>query len=123
MYKGDSTMKEVRLQRIVDEDTFNKIIDIYKEAKETHNIDIILAVKSFITRIIEAQDEFELLSDGKYHNIWVTPKEYVNNVICNHKGNNYPSGVFTALNYITYMVNSSTCPFDYRKEKHFNRTL
>lgn len=114
-------MKEIRLQRMVDKKTCNKIIELYKQAKETHEIDKILTVKSFITRIIEAQSEVELRCDGQYHKAWTTLEYYVNNVI--NLPTQWPKGIHTSFEYIMLITSHSVCPFGYRREKHFNRTL
>jgi hypothetical protein len=114
-------MKEIRLQRMVDKETCNKIIELYKQAKDTHEIDKILTVKSFITRIIEAQNEVELHFDGQYYKTWTTLENYVNNVI--NSPTQWPNGIHTSFEYIMLVTNNSVCPFGYKREKHFNRTL
>lgn len=106
---------------MVDKETCNKIIELYKQAKETHEIDKILTIKSLITRIIEAQSEVELHCDGQYHKIWTTPEYYVNNVI--NSPTQWPSGVHTSFEYIMLITSNSLSPFGYMREKHFNRTL
>ena len=55
-----------RLEKIVGKDTFEYIFEIYKDAKQRHDPHKLLTVKSFVTKMIEAQSE-TAIHDGKCH--------------------------------------------------------
>ena len=110
-------MKHIRLEKLVTDEAFTKLLTLYKEAKQTHDIDKILSFKSFITRIAEAQYEM----NDKGEKIWTSVDKYTN-VICNKRG--WPKSVNSPLEYIVYMTNLTTRnPFNYDRSKHLNRTL
>lgn len=115
--KENVVMKHIRLEKLVTDETFNKLLTLYKEAKQTHDIDKILTFKSFVTRIVEAQYEM----DDKGVKIWTNIDKYTN-VICSERC--WPKSVNSPLEYIVHMTNLATGnAFDYDRSKHLNRTL
>jgi hypothetical protein len=118
------TAKHIRLAEIAKDETLDKLLDAYKEAKKSHDISKILGFKSFVTRMVEAQNERILYADGEYHKQWTTVDDFTLNVLC--KKNNWPKLVRSALDYIIFMVNINnmgTGPFGYNRKEHLNRTL
>ena len=103
------TAKHIRLAEITKDETLDKLLDAYKEAKKSHDISKILGFKS---------------SDGEYHRQWTTVDDFTLNVLCNK--NHWPKLVNSALDYIIFLVNinnMSNGPFGYNRKKHLNRIL
>lgn len=118
------TAKHIRLAEIANDETLDKLLDAYKEAKKSHDISKILGFKSFVTRMVEAQNERVLYADGEYHRPWTTVDDFTLNVLCNN--NHYPKLVRSALDYIIFMANTkntSVSPFGYNRKEHLNRIL
>ena len=118
------TAKHIRLAEITKDETLDKLLDAYKEAKKSHDISKILGFKSFVTRMVEAQNERVLYADGEYHRQWTTVDDFTLNVLCNK--NHWPKLVNSALDYIIFLVNinnMSNGPFGYNRKKHLNRIL
>ena len=109
-------MKQTRLEKTVGTKTFNKLFPIYKEAKQTKDIHKILAFKSFITRIINAQNEYTINGDHR----WVTLNEYLENVVLNKVI--WYDDVHSPLEFICRQAENQAA-FAYYKRKHLNRLL
>ena len=70
-------MRKTRLSNFVSERASNFLLHWYKEAKKTHDIEVILSFKSFVIRMIEAQDEYGF--------IWSDVDNYIINVLENEE--------------------------------------
>lgn len=114
------TAKHIRLEKGITTPTLNSLLKLYKEAKQSHDIHKILAVKSFISKAVEAQYVLEFNVGGHYHKRWVTLDEYVPNII--ESKTHWPRGVKTPMEYILYIVENAS-PFDYKKEQDFRKTF
>ena len=113
-------MKHIRLAEIAKDETLDKLLDAYKEAKKSHDISKILDFKSFVTRMVEAQNERVLYP----HRHWTTVDDFTLNVLCNK--NHWPKLVRSALDYIIFLVNINNMgggPFGYNRKEHLNRIL
>ena len=118
------TAKHRPLAEIANEETLDKLLALYKEAKKSHDISKILDFKSFVTRMVEAQNERVLYADGEYHRQWTTVDDFTLNVLCNK--NHWPKLVNSALDYIIFLVNIKNInagPFGYNRKEHLNRIL
>ena len=119
--------KITRLEKLVGGYTFNRLFNIYLEVKSRHNINDIQIFKSFIARIIEAQNDEELY-DGKWHKQWTTLEDYTENVIM-HCGGFVEKTLEdkTPFGYIKHCVtrtkNGKDGPFGYNMKEHFRKTL
>ena len=65
--------KRIRLHHFATDEVVKFLLDAYKEVKKSHNIDDILLFKGFITRIMDAQEEYE----GNGEKTWTTLDNYV----------------------------------------------
>ena len=111
-------MRKTRLNNFVSETASSFLLHWYKEAKKTHDIETILAFKSFVKRMIDAQDEYD---DGK--KLWADVDGYINSVL-NNKGHLKLYDYKNPLNFIIKNTNTTTSgPFDYRKKKDFLKLL
>lgn len=119
--------KITRLEKLVGKETFDILFKIYLDAKSKHNINDVQIFKSFIARIIEAQQE-ENYYDGEWHKAWTTLEDYTENVIMGCGG--YVKATLkdkTPFGYIKNCVINTRgdCKgaFGYNMKKHFRRTL
>jgi hypothetical protein len=106
-----------RLEKIVGKDTFEYIFAIYKDAKQRHDLYKLLTVKSFVTKMIEAQNETAIY-DGKCHKVHVSVSKYleiIQNGVRVRKSE-------TPLGYIMFLC-EIVHPFGYKKEKDFGKLL
>lgn len=110
------TAKHIRLEKGITTPTFNSLLKLYREAKQSHDIYKILAFKSFIAKAVEAQYE----TDGCCRRRWASLDEYVPNIV--NRQVYWPSGVKTPFEYILYMIEHAT-PFGYVKDKDFRKTF
>lgn len=110
-------MKEIRLEKMVSEKAFNFILHWYKEAKKTHDIEAILSFKSFVKRMIEAQDEYE--TNGR--KAWTDIDYYIINVLDNEEHLHY----FRYKDTLGFIVGNtgSIGPFNYRRENDLLKLL
>jgi hypothetical protein len=118
-----NTAKHIRLAEIAKGETLEKLLDAYKEAKKSHDISKILGFKSFVTRMVEAQNERVLYADGEYHRQWTTLDEYIKVI---YNTNQWPRNVHSPLDYIIFMANIKNIgagPFGYNRKEHLNRIL
>lgn len=69
--------KRIRLQDFASNEVVKFLLDTYKEVKKSHNIDDILLFKGFITRIMDAQEEYERNGEKT----WATLDSYVRNCV------------------------------------------
>ena len=121
--------KITRLEKLVGKETFDVLFKIYLDAKSRHNINDVQIFKSFITRIIEAQNDMEY-HDGKWHKQWATLEDYTMNVIL-HCGNFFVKNTLkdcTPFGYIKSCVTNTKeedthGAFKYNMKEHFRRTL
>ena len=65
--------KRIRLHHFATDEVVKFLLDTYKEVKKSHNIDDILLFKGFITRIMDAQEEYERNGEKT----WTTLDNYV----------------------------------------------
>lgn len=109
-------MKQTRLEKAIGTIAFKQLLPLYKEIKQTRDIHKILAFKSFITRIIEAQTE----RTQENRPSWVTMEEYLPTVILNKKS--WFMGINSPLEFILDTVDNGGA-FGYIKKEHFRRIL
>lgn len=120
--------KITRLEKLVGKETFDVLFKIYLDAKSRHNINDVQIFKSFITRIIEAQNDMEY-HDGKWYKQWTTLEDYTMNVILHCGG--FVKGTLkdcTPFGYIKDCVTHTKeedihGAFKYNMKKHFRKTL
>ena len=106
-----------RLEKIVGKDTFEYIFEIYKDAKQRHDPHKLLTVKSFVTKMIEAQSE-TAIHDGKCHKLYVSVSKYLEII-----QNGVRAGRSqTPLEYIMFLC-EAVHPFGYKKGKDFGKLL
>ena len=110
-------MRKTRLSNFISERSSEFLLHWYKEAKKTHDIRAILTFKSFVIRMIEAQDEFD--RDGV--KMWISVDDYIRNVLGNEKRLE-DCGFEGALGFILDNVDVRG-PFNYERKKHFLRLL
>lgn len=113
-------MKYIRLQENLNKSTLDTLLALYKEVKQTHDINKIVAFKSFIAKAVEAQYEVNFNFGGHIEKRWASLNEYVPNVIMG--GAYWTYGINSPLEYIYFVVDKAS-PFGYKKERDFNRTL
>lgn len=106
-----------RLEKIVGKDTFEYIFEIYKDAKQRHDLYKLLTVKSFVTKMIEAQSETAIY-DGKCRKLYVSVSEYLE-IIQNNVRMEISE---TPLEYIMFLC-EAVHPFGYKKGKDFGKLL
>lgn len=111
-------MKEIRLEKMVSEKAFNFILHWYKEAKKTHDIEVILSFKSFIKRMIDAQDEYEF--DGR--KAWTDVDDYIDTALSSEEHIRYFKYKDT-LDYIVGNTNGKFGPFNYRRKNDLLKLL
>jgi hypothetical protein len=112
-------MKEIRLEKMVSEKAFNFILHWYKEAKKTQDIRTILAFKSFVRRMIEAQEEYH--PNGQ--KIWTDIDNYISTVLSNKEHLCYFRYTDTLRFIVGNTCEKDTSPFGYTKEKDFLKLL
>ena len=121
--------KITRLEKFVGKETFDVLFKIYLDAKLRHNINDVQIFKSFITRIIEAQNDIAYY-DGEWHKKWTTLEAYTNIIIhCGGFAKNTLKDK-TPFGYVKDCVTRTKeedthepGPFNYNMKKHFRRTL
>ena len=69
--------KRIRLQDFASDEVVKFLLDTYKEVKKSRNINDILLFKGFITRIMDAQEEYE----GNGEKKWTTLDNYVRSCV------------------------------------------
>lgn len=108
-------MRKTRLNNFVSETASSFLLYCYKEAKKTHDIETILSFKSFVKRMIEAQNEYY---DGK--KVWADVDGYINAVL---KG--WSGGCAGALDFIVKVTNDKIRlkPFNYRRKNDLLKLL
>lgn len=111
-------VKEIRLEKMVSEKAFNFILHWYKEAKKTHDIETILAFKSFVIRMIEAQNEYEF--DGR--KTWTDIDNYIITALDSEKHLHYFHYKDT-LDYIVGNTKGEVGPFDYIRKNDLLKLL
>ena len=70
--------KETKISKIIDKDSYDELIGIYKEVKnnkQRYALDDFIRVKSFFNKMISRQHEI----DKEGRKVWATPKEYFDN--------------------------------------------
>ena len=95
---------------MVSEDAFTFLLHWYKEAKKTHDIETILAFKSFVKRMIDAQEEYE--ENGR--KAWTDIENYIITVLNNEEHLHYFRYKDT-LGFIVGSTDGACGPFNYRK--------
>ena len=103
-------MRKIRLNNFVSERASKFLLHWYKEAKKTHDIETILAFKSFVKRMIDAQDEYE--TNGK--KVWTDIDNYIITVLDNEQHLRYFRYKDT-LEFIVRNTNNAANAFNYRK--------
>ena len=111
-------MKEIRLSNFVSERASKFLLHWYKEAKKTHDIETILSFKSFVKRIIEAQDEYEL--NGR--KAWTDVDNYIDTVLSSKKHISYFNYKDT-LDYIVRSTKGKVGPFNYIRKNDLLKLL
>ena len=111
-------MKEIRLNNFVSERASKFLLHWYKEAKKTHDIETILAFKSFVKRMIDAQDEYE--ANGR--KVWTDIDNYIITVLDNEKYL-YCFRYTDTLGFIVTNTNNSDGPFNYIRENDLLKLL
>lgn len=109
-------MKHIRLEKAVGKITFEQLLQLYKEVKKTRDIHKILLFKSFITRMMDAQWEYD--EDGMKR--WATIDQYTSQVIMNK--NSYPCGVATPLKFILHVCEYEAA-YGYKLKRDLRKTL
>ena len=71
--------KRIRLHYFASDEVVKFLLDTYKEVKKSHNIDNMVLFKGFITRIMDAQEEYEENGEKK----WTTLDNYVRTCVWN----------------------------------------
>jgi hypothetical protein len=112
-------MRKTRLNKFVSERASRFLLHWYKEAKKTHDIEVILLFKSFVRKMIEAQDEYDIYGRKE----WTDVDSYIYSVLNNKEHlKNYDCK--NPLNFIIKTTNTpGSGPFDYRKKKDFLKLL
>ena len=111
-------MRKTRLSNFVSERASNFLLYWYKKAKKTHDIETILAFKSFVKRIIEAQDEYEF--DGR--KAWTDVDDYIDTVLSSEEHIRYFKYKDT-LDYIVGNTKGKIGPFNYRRKNDLLKLL
>ncbi len=108
-------MRKTRLNNFVSETASSFLLHLYKEAKKTHDIETILAFKSFVKRMIDAQDEYD---NGK--KLWDDVDGYINAVL---KG--WKCGCVDTIDFIVKVTNDKIRlkPFNYRRKNDLLKLL
>lgn len=101
-------MKKTRLSNFVSERASKFLLHWYKEAKKTHDIETILSFKSFVKRMIEAQNEYEF--DGRKS--WTDVDDYIDRVLSSEEDIRYFKYKDT-LDYIVGHTKGKVGPFGY----------
>lgn len=110
-------MRKTRLSNFVSERASNFLLHWYKEAKKTHDIETILAFKSFVKRMIDAQDEYE--TNGR--KAWTDIDYYIINVLDNEEHLHY----FRYKDTLEFIVGNtgSIGPFNYGRKNDLLKLL
>jgi hypothetical protein len=111
-------MRKTRLSNFVSERASNFLLYWYKEAKKTHDIEAILSFKSFVKRIIEAQDEYEV--NGR--KAWTDVDNYIDTVLSSERHINYFNYKDT-LDYIVRSTKGKVGPFNYIRKNDLLKLL
>lgn len=111
-------MRKTRLSNFVSERASNFLLHWYKEAKKTHDIEAILSFKSFVKRMIEAQNEYEF--DGRKS--WTDVDDYIDTVLSSEPHIRYFKYKDT-LDYIVGNTKGEVGPFNYRRKNDLLKLL
>ena len=111
-------MRKTRLSNFVSERASNFLLHWYKEAKKTHDIEAILSFKSFVKRMIEAQNEYEF--DGR--KAWTDVDDYIDTVLSSEGHISYFNYKDT-LDYIVGNTKGKLGPFNYRRKNDLLKLL
>ena len=111
-------MKKTRLRKFVSKRAYMFLIHWYKEAKKTHNIEAILSFKSFVKKMIDAQDEYEF--DGR--KAWTDVDDYIDTVLSSEEHIRYFKYKDT-LDYIVGNTTSKYGPFGYIRKNDLLKLL
>ena len=111
-------MRKTRLSNFVSERASNFLLYWYKEAKKTHDIEAILSFKSFVKRIIEAQDEYEL--NGR--KAWTDVDNYIDTVLSSERHIRHFNYKDT-LDYIVRSTKGKVGPFNYIRKNDLLKLL